>query len=93
MPQLAWNEYEIIECLAVLPAVEEHDVRYEFESGRVRECVLRLTVWQHESVVQLSLHAGDSSSSLVELVSVRSRRSRLPPRGKGGMAGSSATAS
>lgn len=54
MPQLKWNEYEVIECLGVLPEKEEFFTSHSF---RTKEdgLILEMTVWQYESLVAISL--------------------------------------
>ena len=54
MPQLKWDETELIECLETLPTVEEYSVSHVFEIKK-DGLVLQLTVWQYESVVQLAV--------------------------------------
>ncbi len=68
MPQLNWNEYEFIECLEVLPAVE-YSVQHRFvvQRGGIE---LVVTVWQLESIVQLSLREADQQLPLIEFVLV-----------------------
>lgn len=55
MPQLRWNKYDFIECLAVLPEVHD-EVVFEFA---VTKDGMRLivTIWPFESVVMVNLGA------------------------------------
>lgn len=53
MPQLNWNAYDLIEVLAVLPTVEEFEVRHQF-SLVIPPLTLSLTVFQLESVIQVT---------------------------------------
>lgn len=68
MPQLNWNEYEFIECLEVLPDVED-GVRHEFVVQRAGLKLL-VTVWQLESIVQLLLRQTDQELPLIDLALV-----------------------
>lgn len=54
MHDLKWSDYQVIECLGVLPTVDEYKVDYSFkkESGGL---TLELSVWPLESLVALSL--------------------------------------
>jgi hypothetical protein len=65
MPQLQWDELDLLTCLGVVPEVEEYGVeyRYRVEAGGH---VLVLTIWPLESVAAFSLLAGDSATPLVE---------------------------
>jgi hypothetical protein len=54
MPQLQWDHYAFIECLEVIPTVEEDDVSHYFQVER-DDLKLDLTVWQYESTLQLDL--------------------------------------
>jgi hypothetical protein len=64
---LQWNEYDFIGCLAVEPVVEEDQDSHEF-AVHAAGVVLRLTVWQYESVVQISLCLESSPRPLIEVV-------------------------
>ncbi len=55
MPELEWNEQDFIECLAVIPEVEdEYKVSHSYRVCRSGLC-LSLIVRQIESMVQVSL--------------------------------------
>ena len=66
MPLLRWDEYEFIEFLEVEPAIAEDEVQHEFEVRRDGVCA-RLTVWQYESVAQISLGLDSALLPLIEL--------------------------
>jgi hypothetical protein len=54
MPILNWNEYDFIEVLAVMPAIEEYGIYHQFR--RISSpLALSLTVYSYESVVCVSL--------------------------------------
>jgi hypothetical protein len=55
MPQLNWNETEVLSCLAALPEIDEYEVSHSY---RVRDgdLTLNLTVWQYESVAEFTLY-------------------------------------
>lgn len=64
MSELKWNETDFIECLEVYPINNEIDTEYLFlvqQNG----LELKLTVWQHESVVYLDLCRIRAETSLV----------------------------
>lgn len=67
MPLLQWNEYDFIGCLEVEPTVDEYQVSHTFDVSR-NGVVLRLTVWQYESVVELLLAMESRAQPLIELV-------------------------
>lgn len=54
MPQLKWNEYEIIECLGILSKFDEEWVEYLFEVN-IDRLILKLTVIDYQSLVNISL--------------------------------------
>ena len=54
MPELKWNELEVMECLAVLPEIEDYEVShtYRLNDGTL---ALLVTFWQYESIAQFTL--------------------------------------
>lgn len=54
MPELVWNEHEVIECLGVLPVSDEYKTEYYFEvaNGGLR---LKISLWPIESLLACSL--------------------------------------
>ena len=66
MPQLDWDEYAFIECLEVLPEVEQH-VRQTFTVVQP-DVTLILTVWHLESVVAIDVTHTASDSPLISFV-------------------------
>ena len=69
MPQLEWSEYAFIECLEVLPAVEEHATEHEFRVVQP-DLTLVVTLWQFESVVAIELTRTGSGAPLITFVLV-----------------------
>ncbi len=67
MPQLAWNETEFCEFTGVEPRIEDYGVSHHFELER-SGLQLQLTIWQLESVIQVSLTRLSSDPPLVEFV-------------------------
>ena len=63
MPEFVWNETDFIECLSVIPTVEESGIAHHF---LVRRDGLRLllSVYQYDAEVWISLFRGESSQSL-----------------------------
>ncbi len=54
MSELIWNEYEVIECLGVLPETEEFFTSYYFRLIK-NGLVLEMTIWQFESCIAISI--------------------------------------
>ncbi len=54
MPELICNEYEVIECLGVLPETEEFFTSHYFRLTK-NELLLEITIWQHESCITISI--------------------------------------
>lgn len=54
MPELKWNEYEVIECLGVLPEKEEFFTSHYFRLIE-NNLILEMTIWQYESLVAISI--------------------------------------
>ena len=63
MPQLDWNDIDFLDFFAVEPTVEDYagSHNYEIERNGLR---LLLTVWQYESVVQVSVFRRDADDGL-----------------------------
>ena len=66
MPQLKWDETEIIECLETLPKVEEYSVSHVFEIKK-DGLILQLTVWQYESVVQFVIFREQVEVAVIQM--------------------------
>ena len=66
MPELQWDEVDFLECLEVVPEIEEFWTSYFYEVRR-DEMVLALTVYPIESLVCLSLYQHDHENLLIEL--------------------------
>ena len=69
MPQLHWNEDAFIECLEVLPAVEEHGAKHRFQVAQP-DLTLVLTLWQFESVVAIEVKRTGTSAPVIAFVFV-----------------------
>ncbi|MDQ3129510.1 MAG: hypothetical protein M3Q99_01955 [Acidobacteriota bacterium] len=54
MPELIWNEYEVIECLGVLPETEEFFTSHYFKLVKDK-FILQITIWQIESCIAISI--------------------------------------
>ncbi len=54
MPQMEWDETDVLTCLKVLPEVEEFGTSYHYET-RQEELTLSVRIWPHESIVAVSL--------------------------------------
>lgn len=66
MPQLKWNEYDFIECLGILPEIQEYGISHSFELNQ-ESFLLSLTVWQYESLVAISLFNEKKTFEIFEL--------------------------
>lgn len=66
MPQLKWDETEFIECLEILPTVEDYSVSHVFEIKK-DALILQLTVWQYESVVQLAVFREQVEVAVIQM--------------------------
>lgn len=55
MPELKWNEYEIIECLSVLPEIDDYNTGHHFKVEK-NNLILKMSIWQHESLIAISLY-------------------------------------
>lgn len=69
MPQLQWNAQDVLECLAVLPEVGEHE---EYHSYTVEEqgLILLLTLWKYESVMQVILQQQGQEKPIISFALV-----------------------
>lgn len=66
MPQLKWDETEFIECLEILPVVEDYSVSHVFEIKK-DGLILQLTVRQYESVVQLAVFREQVEVAVIQM--------------------------
>lgn len=60
MPELKWNETDVIECLGVLPETDEFFSSHSFLLNK-DGLFINITIWQIESLVALSI-AKDSKA-------------------------------
>ncbi|HMV46272.1 MAG TPA: hypothetical protein PLD20_03340 [Blastocatellia bacterium] len=63
MPQLVWNETDFIECLGVLPEIDEYETGRHFTIHR-NGLRLLLSVYQYDAAVWLSLYREESKEAL-----------------------------
>lgn len=54
MPELKWNEYDLIECLGVLPEEDDFFTSHNFRLVK-DELLLDMTIWQYESCIAISI--------------------------------------
>lgn len=54
MPELKWDETDFLECLEVIPQIEEYGTEHYYEVKK-NGLILAVSVWQYESVIALSL--------------------------------------
>ena len=66
MSMLEWSESDFLACLEVEPVVEENQISHTFEVRR-GGVILRLSVWQYESVIHISLAVEPGTQPLIEL--------------------------
>lgn len=63
MPQLVWNQYDLIEFFAVLPEVDEYETGDHFTVWR-NGLRLLLSIYQYDAEIWCSLYRGESPESL-----------------------------
>lgn len=64
MPQLEWNDIDLLDFFSVEPAVEDGEVAHSYEVER-NELRLLLTVWQYESVIQVSIFRSSVDDAII----------------------------
>lgn len=66
MHSLNWDEYDFVECLGVMPEVDEFFTShsYEFEKDGL---ILHMAVWQHESLIAVSLSQASNKKIFISL--------------------------
>lgn len=65
MPELKWDPQDVLECLGVVPVVEEHALHsYTLHKEGL---VLNLGVWQHDCLVELSISKEDVAKKFLSL--------------------------
>jgi len=66
MPKLKWKDDEVVECLGVLPEIEEFFSSHSFSRvfGLIR---LELTVWENESLVAVSIFEDQGTDPFLDL--------------------------
>ena len=66
MPELKWNEYEFIECLGVLPEVEDYSTKHHFKIEK-NGLILEISIWQYESLITISLYKTENEIPFISL--------------------------
>lgn len=66
MPQLKWNEYEVIECLGVLPEVDDYNTKHHFKVEK-NGLILEISIWQYESLLAISLYQTENEMPFITL--------------------------
>jgi hypothetical protein len=66
MPELSWDETEILNFLGVVPEVEEYGVSYHYTLLQSPHR-LELTIWPMRSDIYVSLYSEGSEQPLVDL--------------------------
>jgi hypothetical protein len=66
MPKLVWNETDLIECLGVLPEIDEGATGHHFTVYR-DGLKLLLSVYQYSAEVWLSLLRSEAQDSLITI--------------------------
>jgi hypothetical protein len=66
MPELKWNENEVIECLGVLPEKEDFFESHNFKIQK-DGLILEMTIWQYESLVALSIFKENNDKPFLTL--------------------------
>lgn len=64
MPELKWNEYEIIECLGVLPTVDDYNTGHHFKLEK-NGLFLKMSIWQYESLIAASLYQSGKENPFI----------------------------
>lgn len=67
MPQLDWDEVDLIEFLEVLPAMAEYGAAYQYTVER-DDFEFVVTIWQYESDIELKLLRKEQKLPLLHLV-------------------------
>jgi hypothetical protein len=82
MPEFVWNQYEFIECLGVLPAVEEYETHHSFEVEK-DGLRLHLSVFQYGGDVYIDLYREGVEAAVFSVRLLESEGARYVS-GKGG---------
>lgn len=64
MPELRWDEIDLIDYFAVLPEVEEYGISHTFRVAQ-DSLVLTMKIWENESVIHLTLNHPDNATPIV----------------------------
>ena len=66
MPELKWNDYEVIECLGVLPEIDDYSTGHHFKVEK-SGLMLEMSIWQYESLIAISLYQTISEKPFITL--------------------------
>ncbi len=66
MPELEWDQTDLVECHEVVPETNKFETEQHFELQR-DGLTLKVSVWPHESVVYLDVHRAAAESPLIAL--------------------------
>lgn len=66
MPELKWKDYEVVECLCILPETDEFFTSHWFVK-RFGPLRLELTIWENESLVAVHLFQGVDTTPFFDL--------------------------
>lgn len=55
MHNLIWKEFEVIECLGVLPKTDEFETSHYFKVEK-NGLILEISIWQYESLIAVSIY-------------------------------------
>lgn len=55
MPKLKWNVYDFVECLGVLPEIDDYETGHHFTIEK-DDLNLVLSIWQYDGLFQISLY-------------------------------------
>ncbi|HEY9402311.1 MAG TPA: hypothetical protein VIQ24_06435 [Pyrinomonadaceae bacterium] len=66
MPMLVWNQYEFIECLGVVPEVEEYETAHYFKVTK-DGLRLELSIFQYAGDVYLDMYCEGIETSIFKM--------------------------
>lgn len=58
MPGLKWNEYDFVECLGVLPEIDDYETGHHF-TVKKENLTLVISIWQYDCLFEFSLFQND----------------------------------
>ncbi len=66
MPELRWSEHGVIECLGVLPDIDDYNTGHHFKLEN-KGLILEMSIWQHESLIAASIYQTGKGNPLITL--------------------------